>query len=277
MTRTLILALTLFLAVEADAQGEYPLHTGNLWQYSVWPPSSYLTTRIMGDTILTNGKTYMILGGAFAGLIRQEGTRVFTWLDDVNDERMIYDFAGRTGDTVATHADFGDTVDVIVLDYGMADVFGRTLNTWRFLEQSRHTSMYILRTVVDSIGMSASQVEAGDFFGLRGAIIDGVQYGIITGTSDEQVTVPSGFVLHQNYPNPFNPITTIEFQLPHPAFVTLSVFDPLGRNVTRLVANLLEAGTHRVLFEGTNHSSGVYYYRLTAGEFQDTKSFVLLR
>jgi len=276
MAKTLVIALTLFIIVKAEAQGLYPLHAGNLWQYSVWP-NSYVSTMVIGDTILSNGKTYVILSGGFGGLLRQEETRVFQWSDYANAERVVYDFAGRTGDTVATAARLGDTVDVIVLDYGMADMFGRTLNTWRFLEQSRHTSMYILRTVVDSIGVSTVQAEVGDFFGLRGAIIDGVQYGIINKIHEANHQIPGEFVLYQNYPNPFNPTTTIEFQLPHSAFVSLIVFNVLGREVTRLLAADLEAGTHRVLLKAGDFASGVYYYRLTAGHFVDTKRFILLR
>ncbi|MBM2846015.1 MAG: hypothetical protein HW407_1327 [Bacteroidetes bacterium] len=276
MATSLVIALTLFIIAKAEAQGLYPLHAGNLWQYSAWP-NSYVTTMVIGDTVLSNGRTYVTLSGGFGGLLRQEGTRVFQWFDYANAERVIYDFAGRTGDTVATAAVLGDTVDVIVLDYGMADMFGRTLNTWRFLEQSRHTSMYILRTVVDSIGVSTVQAEVGDFFGLRGAIIDGVQYGIINEIYEADHQIPGEFVLHQNYPNPFNPTTTVEFQLPHSAFVSLIVFNALGREVTRLLDTDLEAGTHRLLFEAGDFASGVYYYRLTAGHFVDTKRFIFLR
>jgi len=276
MAKTLVIALTLFIIAEAEAQGLYPFHAGNLWQYSAWP-NSYVTTMVIGDTALPNGRTYVILSGGFGGLLRQEGTRVFQWFDYASAERVIYDFARRTGDTVATAAGLGDTVDVIVIDYGMADMFGRTLNAWRFLEQSRHTTMYILRTVVDSIGVSTLQAEVGDFFGLRGAIIDGVQYGIINKIHEADNQIPGELVLHQNYPNPFNPTTTIEFQLPHSAFVSLIVFNVLGRDVTRLLTADLEAGTHRVLFDAGDFASGVYYYRLTAGRSMDTKRFILLR
>lgn len=76
--------------------------------------------------------------------------------------------------------------------------------------------------------------------------------------------LPEVFALYQNYPNPFNPSTTIKFDLPASAFVNLSVFNSIGENVGTILNNQFEAGTHSVLFDASNLSSGIYIYRLTA-------------
>ena len=93
----------------------------------------------------------------------------------------------------------------------------------------------------------------------------------------EEVRVPEQFSLRQNYPNPFNPSTTIKFELPQVSHVTLSVYDILGREVSVLVNEKRDAGVHEVKFDGSNLASGVYFYRIQAGSFVQSKKFVLLR
>ncbi len=85
------------------------------------------------------------------------------------------------------------------------------------------------------------------------------------------------FKLSQNYPNPFNPTTTIRYTVPQTRFVSLKVYDILGRLVKTLVNEQELPGTHEVRFNGSGISSGVYFYRLEAGEYVATKKFVLLK
>ena len=94
--------------------------------------------------------------------------------------------------------------------------------------------------------------------------------------------LPAEFALGQNYPNPFNPGTAITFSLPHRSDVTLTVYDILGREVTVLIRQRINAGTQSVRWEGTDASgklvgSGVYFYRLTADAFTTTKKMLLLK
>jgi photosystem II stability/assembly factor-like uncharacterized protein len=89
--------------------------------------------------------------------------------------------------------------------------------------------------------------------------------------------VPEGFSLEQNYPNPFNPSTTIRYALPHRSHVTLTVFNTLGQKVATPVNDDLQAGYHDIEFDASNLSSGVYFYRLTAGDFIQTKQMILVR
>jgi hypothetical protein len=96
--------------------------------------------------------------------------------------------------------------------------------------------------------------------------------------NEVNIGVPEKFVLEQNYPNPFNPTTKINFTLPKDAAVTLSVFDISGREVARLLNDEMKiADYYSIDFNGVNLSSGVYYYRLQAGEFTQTKKMVLLK
>jgi len=98
-----------------------------------------------------------------------------------------------------------------------------------------------------------------------------------------EVAQPASFALRQNYPNPFNPSTSIQYQLPHPAQVRLTIFNTLGQVVTRLVNRRQEAGFHTVMWHGRNFAgeavpSGIYYYRLEVeGGFVETKKMVLTK
>jgi len=89
--------------------------------------------------------------------------------------------------------------------------------------------------------------------------------------------LPRAFRLLQNYPNPFNPRTTIRFELPAASHVSLTVYDILGRTVSVLMNERRDAGIHRVTFDGSSLASGVYFYRLQAGDFVATKRLVIMR
>lgn len=93
----------------------------------------------------------------------------------------------------------------------------------------------------------------------------------------KEESIPVNYALFHNYPNPFNPSTTIRFQLPVSNHVTLKVFDNLGKEVATLVNEKKSAGNYEVNFNSSKISSGVYFYRLTAGSFSILKKMILLR
>jgi hypothetical protein len=96
-----------------------------------------------------------------------------------------------------------------------------------------------------------------------------------TGVENPTSEVPKNFALFQNYPNPFNPSTTIRFQIPVTSYVTLSVFDLLGRKIQTIVSQEFSPGEYTTHIDGTSLASGVYFYRIQAGQFVQLKKFVL--
>jgi len=100
---------------------------------------------------------------------------------------------------------------------------------------------------------------------------------IINDVKQSNGSVPTAFALRQNYPNPFNPSTIIRFEVPSSRFVSLKVFDILGREVRTLVNENLKAGSYEARFDATGLASGVYLYRLTSGTFAETKRMLLIR
>jgi photosystem II stability/assembly factor-like uncharacterized protein len=117
-----------------------------------------------------------------------------------------------------------------------------------------------------------------------GYVLAGTSDGLVYRTANSTTTVsetdhrsPVSFSLLQNYPNPFNPSTTIRYGLPQRSRVLLSVFNTFGQQVAVLVREEQEAGYHEVRFVGSGLSSGVYFYRLSAGDFVQTRKLLLLR
>jgi hypothetical protein len=96
-------------------------------------------------------------------------------------------------------------------------------------------------------------------------------------TDNSYRDLPISFELHQNYPNPFNPSTKIQFALPKPEHVTLDVYNTLGQKVETLLNSKMNAGSHDVEFDASALPSGIYFYRIQAGEFSQVRKMVLLR
>ncbi len=96
--------------------------------------------------------------------------------------------------------------------------------------------------------------------------------GIVNNTN-----IPKEYSLSQNYPNPFNPITKINYALPKDGFVTIKVFDVLGREINTLVNELKSAGYYSIDFDATSLNSGVYFYKIDAGTFSDIKRMILVK
>jgi hypothetical protein len=115
-----------------------------------------------------------------------------------------------------------------------------------------------------------------DFASTEGITPDG---GIEDGSDHLTVNnnIPKKFDLSQNYPNPFNPVTNIKFDLPKDIFVTMKIYDILGREIKTLVNEFKKAGSYITAFNGSELSSGIYFYRIQAGNFVQVKRMVLIK
>ncbi len=100
---------------------------------------------------------------------------------------------------------------------------------------------------------------------------------IITEVNDSPIKSVSGYKLYQNYPNPFNPSTKIKYSVPQSTNVIIKLFDLLGNEIETLVNEEKPAGTYELSWKASNLTSGVYFYRLQAGSFTETKKIVLLK
>lgn len=94
---------------------------------------------------------------------------------------------------------------------------------------------------------------------------------------EDDISIPNLASLYQNYPNPFNPTTTVKYQIPELSFVTLKVYDVLGREIETLVNEEKFVGNYEINFNANNLPSGVYLYTIQAGEFAETKKMIILK
>jgi hypothetical protein len=109
------------------------------------------------------------------------------------------------------------------------------------------------------------------------AYIDDVTAGPATGIGNAITLTPDKYELAQNYPNPFNPTTKINFSIAKQGFVSLKIFDITGREVAKLVNQVMPQGVYSFDFNGAEFSSGVYFYRIEANQFIETRRMVLVK
>ncbi|MGB5874779.1 MAG: T9SS type A sorting domain-containing protein [Bacteroidota bacterium] len=129
-------------------------------------------------------------------------------------------------------------------------------------------------TIVDSTKRTITATGVEGFSDWALAILD--PSGTVDVTESAE-GIPEEFLLFQNYPNPFNPATTIRYDIPEMSFVSLTVYNSLGQRIGSLVQESQPAGSYAVPFDGAQFASGVYYYRLSANSFIQTRSFILIK
>lgn len=152
-------------------------------------------------------------------------------------------------------------------------------NGIRRIERRALTSGAVVATATDVDGIWPSGASTvNPLGGTKEIVLTGTDVSLTTGVRQtENTNIPKQFALSQNHPNPFNPTTSINFQLPSASHVQLKVFDVLGREVATLVNEMKAAGSHTVHFNASALNSGIYFYKITAGEFTKTLRMLLTK
>jgi hypothetical protein len=276
MKSLFILGVQTLLSTAVLAQeAVFPLNVGDrwLWTFAYNGHVSYVDFQITQDSIMPNGKRYV--AHFMDSWICQQGDSVFMYGGDSRSDILLYDFTATVGDTVLT--DLGHGTFAVVLDsYNIWDWFGASRRVWNFHHEIRYTpDTETWDTIADSIGI-VSRTRFPGSYDLLGAYVNGRTYGTLSEVSRDSPSL-SGLSLTQNHPNPFNPTTTIEYDLPTPTQVSLKVYNVIGQEVAELVSGEQTAGHKSVRFDATGLPSGVYLYRLTAGDCVATMKLILMR
>ncbi|MBI5401840.1 MAG: T9SS type A sorting domain-containing protein [Ignavibacteriae bacterium] len=103
------------------------------------------------------------------------------------------------------------------------------------------------------------------------------RYSLVSKIRNENNLTPQKYVLEQNYPNPFNPVTNIKFSIPKNGFVSLKVYDIMGKEVETLISKEMTTGSYHVDWNAVKYSSGIYFYKLESNGFTDTKKMILVK
>jgi hypothetical protein len=207
-------------------------------------------------------------------------------IDPLFEVTPIIDEGGETNYpfywTNTTHADGPPDNQFIKAVYV---AFGEALG---FMEIPPNSGNYVLMDVHGS-GAQRSDPKQGDpnnyphGFGPQGDVIRIynfvrlVRSGLVSDVNENKTSLPNQYELKQNYPNPFNPTTIIGWQSPVSSQQTLKIYDVLGSKITTLIDEYKPAGSYEIEFNAVNLPSGIYFYRIQAGSFIETKKMILLK
>jgi hypothetical protein len=295
-----------------------PLQTGNTWIYkwTYFQPlplindTGYYRVSVAG-IVTKNNKNYYFFnttqifhsGGGFGNIFRGNLLRI----DSITGNVMKYDSVHycpySPGEQMvdSLKMELNDSINyecMIIIqrplcnDTSLQKIFGDSRSSKSLLFMGIEAGQG--KRFVKGIGISSfgyGSIHLSSSYTLMGCVINGIVYGDTNfiGIKNVSSEVPESFSLFQNYPNPFNPATKIRFDIPSlvrrgAGLVVLKVYDILGREVVTLVKEQLSPGTYEVEWDGSNLSSGVYYYRLTVrqagsstGDYTETKKMVLIK
>ena len=132
-------------------------------------------------------------------------------------------------------------------------------------------------TTKDLFGVSFTDANNGTAVGRDGTILRTTNGGATFVEEEEMDEMPTEFLLFRNYPNPFNPSTSIQYAVSSRQFVTLKVYDILGNEIETLVNEEKSTGTYEITWYAENLPSGVYFYKMTGGNYSETKKMLLLK
>jgi hypothetical protein len=288
----------------------FPLEIGNVWVYNGYKSTTsqcstvYLKKISIDSTIVANNKTYYkfnittsFIGGngschysyLYLGFYRIDSVSGNIYMlssnpnCSFNPNEVLFDsLKSRVGDTTRICSG-GSTFRKILNDTTQTQVFGfqkpsknfRDANYLEYIAHCRFSKDFGV-TYFDEYGMSIASQNW-----LKGCILNGVMYGdtnfYLVSLNPISSEIPKTFELFQNYPNPFNPITQIKFDVPKSSFINLTIYDAVGKEIGVLVNENLQAGSYSVDWDASTYPSGVYFYRITAGDYVQTKKMVLVK
>jgi hypothetical protein len=268
----------------------FPLAIGIQWTYQCIE-YSYTDTITIVDTQQVNDKLYYAVkeNGYRYNWLRKDGDKIYivdtaaVRLDTVNiKEYVVYDFSADIGESwdvplinYYNNCDYGGTIGLISKNDTMTTSAGTFNKCYDFfhgspcMDAGRHKEWF-----ATGIGRVAYDEES----------IAGMRHFFLTSSSiitdvynHDNSRVVSEFKLLQNYPNPFNPTTNIIFILSKRSFVIADIYDVLGRKITTLVNSYFNSGYHSVIWDASDHTSGVYFCKIYTHDFTQTIKLDLVR
>jgi len=264
-----------------DYTSYLPLQVGNAWNYGYgWNTINHIS--YISDSLNVNDTIYYTYRDSAIFPISYSNQKHICWdstglLLYQNNEPWI-DFTQPVGDTLVWHS----ALDTNRLRYQIIISDTTTIVTPMGIFENCLTVMFDSPNVTDdrAIYTFAPSIGIVHFYldyhpPHEGQLVSAIIDGHTLGTYDQEVAY--NYRMIQNFPNPFNPITTIRYELPERSFVRILVYDVMGKEVTTLASEMQEPGLRFVRWDATNIASGVYFYRIMAGEFFQTKKMLLLK
>jgi hypothetical protein len=272
----------------------YPLRVGNRWDYIIhsWVPPPYccgytdsLSTRVIGDSLLPNGKRYFVLNKSVAtgeGLIRADSSGIYYYRHRDSVDVLFYNLRASPGESWSAELCATSTVKL-----NRVDTIAQFTYLTRILEFDLDGIVAWRSTLSDKFGpiqyYSPGEPQGTEYttFSLVGCVLSGVQFGRLTAVP-LMPQLPEEFRLFQNFPNPFNPTTTIRYVVPEKGWVRIWVYDVLGRRAKQLLDGETYPGTYETTWDGRDEqghllASGAYFCHLLVHPSNKPTPVVLTR
>jgi hypothetical protein len=266
----------------------YPLRKGLKWIYHDfviltdpgWHTDEYDFSReVIGDTLI-DGLHHFIIETNKQGYVHLSCQRIDSVTGIVSGDYM---FSRNQNDIINLSLIKGEDYNSI---WGTTFFSGNSIfDKWSIIKPYKKHELlslfYSNYNLIKDIGID-SLLYSFDFgwgrITLKGMVIDGIVYGDTTFVDvNDIIPVPQTFSLSQNYPNPFNPSTRIRIYVPHREFVTIKLYDILGNEAAILLNEERDQGIHEILFTADRLSSGVYFYKMTAGNISLSNKMILIK
>jgi N-acetylneuraminic acid mutarotase len=232
--------------------------------------SSFTATKLLdGNILVTGGESYRgtSMHPKESCEIYNDSTQVWNYVDSMNYARLEHQAVLLKNGKVLIVGGYGDWVL-----RKQTEIYNQNTNTWENAGDILYgRSGFTLTTLNDS-----TILLVGGYY-YDGTICEVFRYNPTNVENSSSELAISNYKLSQNYPNPFNPSTTIKYQLPEMSFVTIKVYDILGREVATLVNEEKPAGSYEVQFTGNGLTNGIYFYQLKVGQISETKKMILLK
>ncbi|MBN8585770.1 MAG: T9SS type A sorting domain-containing protein [Ignavibacteria bacterium] len=293
----LILSLPVKLKSQTDDSLYLPLTVGNKWFYNTVTSGGFPT--VYGHFIMSiteekyiAGKKYFkcekywegydtiwIRFNKLTGYLVKYDSSFLNCENEVN----LYKFNAIPGDTIRDQCTINSYSCVLLQDttlFGITSkikMYNITNIGWAIYIRNWHFLKNLGLIFNSSVSGRNNTIHSTQT--LRGAIINGVLYGdtSLIGITTISNTVPKSYLLLNNFPNPFNSSTKIQFQIIKSDYTKLTVYNILGEEINILVNRFLKPGKYEIDYNTMSLTSGVYFYKLTAGEFTQTKSMILVK
>lgn len=293
---SLIFSCVLFS--QTDDSLYFPLEVGNKWVFETVfsggsPGSTFrFAARITGETLI-RGRQYFIFNNFISpdgiSYIRYDAGSGFlvkydTLAGNCNSEIRLFKLDATLGDTINTDCRSMNYTCNLIQDtvlfrtqttlksvgYDHSGEYGISIGNWEFL---KNIGFY------HSFSAGGHNIVITAVTSLKGYLINGIVYGDTSTANYPAIHNPviNTFSLYQNYPNPFNPKTSITFDLSVEGLIKISVYDVKGQKLEDLTSDFYTPGHYKLEWDGTNYSSGVYFYKMEAFNFTIAKKMFLIK
>jgi hypothetical protein len=247
-------------------------------------PVGWSTLDILGDAVSQSSESHSGSSAAKLQIIDFNGSAIPLLLT-TNNIIVTENYGSLTGYYKFAPADANEIVSVAVLmSHGSSIVGGGSIDIKQAVSSYTQFAVpidYIPGTLTaDTAYIQFTVADTSEYNGGIGtyALIDDLSFGGAVGVEDRNnITSLNNFELEQNYPNPFNPSTNISYKIHEAGNVSLKVYNVLGTEVATLVDEYKPAGSYTIKFNASNISSGIYFYKLTTGNYSEIKKMTLLK